>query len=243
MTAASLNAHPANTRTLRAERILDAAADLLERWGYRRLTMDDVAAAAGIGKGTIYLHWKTREALFQAVLNREISALIADLRSAVERDPRNALPHQLARTYYLKIMARPLVLAIFTMDREVLGKLWQHEHQREPHMAELRVEFVRFLQDQRVIRTDISARDAAYLFRTLILGYLLAQQFLGNARPDLERKADLLALTLQGALGLETDPAEGVVSAVAEHVRELFSHATGPRLMAQMTVFTAREPG
>ena len=241
MTAASIKPHSTDARSLRAERILDAAADLLQRWGYKRLTMDDVAAAAGIGKGTIYLHWKTREALFQAVLDREVSALIADLRVAVERDPNEALPHRLARTYYLKIMQRPLVLAIFTMDRDVLGKLWQHEHHREPHVAELRVEFVQLLQDQKLIRQDISAQDAAYLFRTLILGYLLAQPFLGNSQPDRERKADLLALTLQGTLDLETNPPEQVVSAVADHVRHLLGQATGPQLMAQITDFASRD--
>jgi AcrR family transcriptional regulator len=241
VTAARPSPRPADARSLRAERILDAAADLLQRWGYKRLTMDDVAAAAGIGKGTIYLHWRTREALFQAVLNREVSALIADLRAAVERDPHEALPHRLARTYYLKIMHRPLVLAVFTMDREVLGKLWQHEHRREPQVAELRVEFVKLLQDRQLMRQDISAQDAAYLFRTLILGYLLAQSFQGNMQPDHERKADLLGLTLQGALGLETNPPEEIVAAVADFVRHLFSQATGPQLMAQIADFTSRD--
>ena len=241
MTRASLSGHPSHARGLRAERILDAAADLLRRWGYKRLTMDDVAAAAGIGKGTIYLHWRTREDLFQAVLDREISALIVDLRAAVEHDPHDALPHRLARTYYLMLMQRPLVLAVFTMDREVLGKLWQHEHQREPHVAELRVEFVQLLQDLGVMRQDISTQDAAYVIRTLILGYLLAEPFLGSSQPDRERKADLLALTLQGALGLETNPPEQAVAAVADHVRRLFRQATGPQLMAQITNFTSRE--
>jgi hypothetical protein len=32
-----------------------------------------------------------------------------------------------------------------------------------------------------------------------------------------------------------------VVSAVADHVRHLFSQATGPQLMAQITEFTARD--
>ncbi|HEV2580965.1 MAG TPA: helix-turn-helix domain-containing protein [Ktedonobacteraceae bacterium] len=43
-------------RTLRAERLLDVAAALLVRWGYRKTTLDDVAREAGVGKGTIYLH-------------------------------------------------------------------------------------------------------------------------------------------------------------------------------------------
>ena len=53
---ASTRAYGAEARDARAERILDVAADLLQRWGYKRLTMDDVASESGVGKGTIYLH-------------------------------------------------------------------------------------------------------------------------------------------------------------------------------------------
>ena len=44
-------------RKLREERLLDVATTLLVRWGYRKTTIDDVAREAGVGKGTIYLHW------------------------------------------------------------------------------------------------------------------------------------------------------------------------------------------
>ena len=37
----------------------DAAADSLLRWGYPRVTVDDVAARAGVGTGTLHLHWRT----------------------------------------------------------------------------------------------------------------------------------------------------------------------------------------
>jgi AcrR family transcriptional regulator len=87
-------------RKARAERILDVAAELLERWGYKRLTMDDVAAQADIGKGTIYLHWKTREALFEAVMERKLHEMIKELEDGVRADPYNALPHRLGRLYF-----------------------------------------------------------------------------------------------------------------------------------------------
>jgi len=48
-------------RRERAQRILDAAATLLLRWGFQKTTIDDIARLAGVAKGTIYLHWKTRE--------------------------------------------------------------------------------------------------------------------------------------------------------------------------------------
>ncbi len=59
-------------RQERADRILDAAAELILRWGYRKTTIDDIAKQAGVAKGTIYLHWKTREDLFMALIHVRI---------------------------------------------------------------------------------------------------------------------------------------------------------------------------
>ena len=55
-------------RQERADRILDAAAELILRWGYKKTTIDDIAKQSRVAKGTIYLHWKTREDLFMALL-------------------------------------------------------------------------------------------------------------------------------------------------------------------------------
>ena len=52
------------------ERVLDSAAELLLRWGYQRVTIDEIARHAGIGKGTVYLHFPTKEALFLTMLLR-----------------------------------------------------------------------------------------------------------------------------------------------------------------------------
>src|SRR5689334_13073045 len=100
--------------------------------------MDDVASESGVGKGTIYLHWKTREALFRAVLNREILALLGELIQAVHQDPRNALPDRLGSIYFEATMKRPLVRAVLQMDRDLLGNLIQHQRQRESRLSDLR---------------------------------------------------------------------------------------------------------
>ena len=54
----------------KAETILDAAERLFVRHGYRKSSMDDVAREAGIAKGTVYLHYAGKEALFRALLER-----------------------------------------------------------------------------------------------------------------------------------------------------------------------------
>src|SRR5579859_2503594 len=74
-------------RTLREERLLDAAATLLVRWGYRKTTIDDVAREAGVGKGTIYLHWKDKNALFRAVIRREQQRYDEELQRRIAADP------------------------------------------------------------------------------------------------------------------------------------------------------------
>jgi AcrR family transcriptional regulator len=51
------------------ELLLDAAKRLVERCGARAITMEAVAAAAGVGKGTVFRRFDSREGLMAAVLN------------------------------------------------------------------------------------------------------------------------------------------------------------------------------
>jgi AcrR family transcriptional regulator len=57
---------PRSDRVHRA--ILDAARELLIRDGYTRLRLEHVAAAAGVGKATIYRRWPSKEDLAQALV-------------------------------------------------------------------------------------------------------------------------------------------------------------------------------
>ena len=60
---------------------ITAAADrLLARYGYRRMTVDDIAREADIGKGTIYLHFPSKEAVILSVINRHIESTLEALR-------------------------------------------------------------------------------------------------------------------------------------------------------------------
>src|SRR3982751_2316221 len=52
--------------------ILDAADRLLARYGYRKMTIDDLAAEVGIGKGSIYLHFRSKEEVVYSHIDRVI---------------------------------------------------------------------------------------------------------------------------------------------------------------------------
>ena len=62
--------------------LLDAALDLFVEKGYAATRLDDVAARAGVSKGTLYLYYASKEDLFKAVVRQNIVPLI----EAFERD-------------------------------------------------------------------------------------------------------------------------------------------------------------
>lgn len=58
------------------EAILDATDILLARYGYRKMTIDDLAAEVGIGKGSIYLHFPSKEEIVLSHVDRIVERLI-----------------------------------------------------------------------------------------------------------------------------------------------------------------------
>jgi len=55
--------------------VLDGAARAVEKHGVRRTTMADIAILAGIAKGTLYNHFRTKEAVFAATVVAGIRSL------------------------------------------------------------------------------------------------------------------------------------------------------------------------
>jgi AcrR family transcriptional regulator len=77
---------PATARPLRAdarrnrERVLDAARVAFAEEGLA-VPIDEIARRAGVGAGTVYRHFPTKEALFEAVLMAHVERLIEEARS------------------------------------------------------------------------------------------------------------------------------------------------------------------
>lgn len=175
------------------------AADLLLRHGYRRVTIDDVAAGAGIGKGTVYLHWKTREQLFGAVFTREEHRALDELRQALEQDPRTCLPHGFARAHFLAITTRPLLHGFLLADPHLLGKLAKTTDDRHDTLAR---DYFRLLANHGLLRDDLNVDEISYAYQATFEGFLRAE---GTAPPGGEdQRADLLARTVRRAF--ENEP-------------------------------------
>ena len=66
-------------------RILDAAYKLFRRKGFTRVSMDDIAAATGVTKRTLYHHFTSKDALLGAVLDAQQELALAAFRTFGDR--------------------------------------------------------------------------------------------------------------------------------------------------------------
>jgi AcrR family transcriptional regulator len=86
------------------DKILDAAELLLGRYGYRKMTVDDLAAEAGIGKGTIYLSFRSKQEAVLGTVDRIVDA-VCDAMSRLG-DSEAPAPERLRAMLLARILVR-----------------------------------------------------------------------------------------------------------------------------------------
>ena len=67
----------------RPQELLDAALDLFVERGYAATRLDEVAARAGVSKGTLYLYFENKEELFKAVVRANMVPPLADAEALI----------------------------------------------------------------------------------------------------------------------------------------------------------------
>ena len=65
--------------------VLDVAEGLFARYGFKKTSIEDIARAARIGKGSVYLHFSSKEDLFGEVVRRVSDRMMSTLVEAVRR--------------------------------------------------------------------------------------------------------------------------------------------------------------
>jgi len=79
-------AKQADRRAATSEAILTAACRLFGTQGFAATTMDDIAQGAGVAKGAVYHHFKTKEAVFEAVFDLVSRDLVAEIDRAARAE-------------------------------------------------------------------------------------------------------------------------------------------------------------
>jgi len=85
-TADALGARPLRADAARnREKVLQAARQAFAESGYG-VPLDEIASRAGVGPGTVYRHFPSKEALFEAVVTARITDLVSDARARADAD-------------------------------------------------------------------------------------------------------------------------------------------------------------
>ena len=70
-----------------ADLLVDVAFELFEKHGYEAVTMEQIAAAADVAKGTLYNHFPVKEALLRHYFHRQFAEQGPGLRDKLQRQP------------------------------------------------------------------------------------------------------------------------------------------------------------
>lgn len=109
--------------------IITAALDEFTENGFAGARIEDIARRACVGKGTIYLQFKDKEALFEAIVRQEILPIVGAAASNLE-------PQETVRAFLERVIL-PLLHDLHRSRRGAVLRLLIAEAARFPKLAEL----------------------------------------------------------------------------------------------------------
>ncbi|MEC7519302.1 MAG: helix-turn-helix domain-containing protein [Myxococcota bacterium] len=207
----------------REERLLDAAAALFVRLGYDKTSVSDIAREAGVSKGAVYLAFESKDALFEALLLREMMRFSSAWARGVEAHPRGGTVGAMYEVMLRALDASPFVSIIFRRDRAVLGRYLQRPgnvFQRYAAGQPTRHEAVVLLQEAGAIRRDVDPKVAAHLMNMIAFGLVSLDDVVPAA--DIP-ETDALVRGIADFMDRALTPEDGGDSEAGKRViRELF---------------------
>src|SRR5262249_32283430 len=117
----------------RPAEILNAALDCFAERGFAATRMDDVAARAGVTKGTVYLYFENKEELFKALIRSELLPNLERLEAAASTDvPAAVLLERLlaiwvGHVFPSRVSVLPKVIIAEAGNFPELAKFYLHE--------------------------------------------------------------------------------------------------------------------
>ena len=183
--------------------ILDAADRLLARYGYRKMTIDDLAREVGVGKGTIYLHFSSKEEVALSRIDRVIERLKVELNNVARRDETPAA--RLRQMLMLRVIYRFDSVQHYTESiNQVLAAIRPALLERRKHYFEEEAGILAQVLKEGRQAGDIFFKDALLTARALLtatnslLPYSLSPTELGERNVLEEQTKRIVDLLLGG---------------------------------------------
>ena len=118
-TISQQRARSAQDKDLRRAHLIGAATQLFADADFDAVTIARVAQAAGVAKGTAYIYFATKEALFLELVRAELTAWLDDLVATLQRlrarQPLDAVPGAIARSMAQRPALQRLLMLLHTV--------------------------------------------------------------------------------------------------------------------------------
>lgn len=130
------------------DRIIEAAVQILSRKGYHNTKMEEIAVAAGIGKGTVYEYFTGKLQLLQEIMERSFHlydySLHSDLNNSLslEQKIRKLVEGHIRFCQNNKELTRLLFFDTETIDNEIRDWAWEKRRMKETQMQKIFTEAV-----------------------------------------------------------------------------------------------------
>lgn len=157
----------------RKNQILEAALTVFARLGFQQTRMDDIAEQVGLSKGTLYLYYKSKDAIVAALLKyffaqelKQLQTFVADDREESISEQILALTRQLASTMQWMVQQMPIAFEFYAIagrDKEVRQYL-------QDYFKVYRSELARLIQ-RGIERDEFRTVDAEAMAITLAALY------------------------------------------------------------------------
>jgi AcrR family transcriptional regulator len=162
---------------LTRERLLDAAAHTFSRDGLRGATTREIARKAGVNEVTLFRHFKSKEQLLRAVLQRGLKseAAILDQHSSWKENLRASMENY-AHHYYSHMEKKKGIARAFLAEAQVLPKSMQT--MIADVIRPVRERLVLILTDAQlagVVRKDVNVECALDAFKNTLYAGMLRQ--------------------------------------------------------------------
>lgn len=203
---------PERTRkTVTAEQrkrdILDAALAVFTERGYAATRIEDIAARAGIGKGTLYLHFSDKQAVFSGLVSGVVSPLVSRLEAfSVDESiaPRDAVSmlYALVDQHILKTPRLHIIRLLFSEGQRFPALAdFYYDHVVAPGLRALRQLLRRAVANgdlRNPAVADLPQLVMAPLLTTVLWGALFERRESLDSRRMFETMLDTLFLPPQG---------------------------------------------
>ena len=130
--------------TKRAQ-IIEAAAICFHKYGYAKTSLDDIGREAGMGKGSLYYYFESKEDLFLEVARGHAESFYGLLKGLIDREDDFAQKISIAIKYPIKLIYEhaPILLeAINSLPLNYLQKMDEFRQENKKKMLELLEEVI-----------------------------------------------------------------------------------------------------